>query len=466
MVLLDIYIDTATFFTVQVVKIDLWEWAVLINLFIILLLFAHRKKMVMIEKNPQYQFYVWGFYAKFFGALFFALVYYYYYNGGDTLRYFESSMSMANLFYKDPGSYLKVLFSPPTDEARSYFDFFTGFPYQYIFEDTKTYFVVKLVSPLTIITGKSYLLTSVLIGYLTYGGLWKLYCLFYSYYPKISRQLAFSILFIPSCIFWGSGVLKDSFTLVGTCYFVYYCHEIFILKKYHLQPFIYLLIGSFLILGIKPYIFILLFPGCLFWIFYSRLERIRQSAYAFMILPLIIVGIGGFSYFFFSSIGDSMDKFSVDKALETASVTQNDLKQEHYEGKSFDIGNFDGTVGGAIRFFPIATMAGMFKPFLWEADSPFMLLSALENSLLLFLFLRTFLRNKPRDSFGAIYNEPILMFCFTFAILFAFMLGITTSNYGALMRFKIPMLPFIFSGLYIAQHYIEKKRIENLRFKG
>ena len=37
---------------------------------------------------------------------------------------------------------------------------------------------------------------------------------------------------------------------------------------------------------------------------------------------------------------------------------------------------------------------------------------------------------------------PVLWFCVTFAVLFAFMIGVTTPNFGAMVRFKIPLLPF------------------------
>ncbi len=451
-------IDTQTVYQIQNIYIHFWEWFMLFILFIAFTLITHRKKQLRIEREPEYKYYVWGFYAKFFGVIFFLLIYYYFYNGGDTLRYFESSMSMANLFYKNPSSYFSVLFSPPTEEARSYFDFYTGFPYEYIFEDTKTYLVVKLISPLTIITGKSYLITSVLISYFTYQGIWKLYQLFYRYYPKLHFQLAIAILFLPSAIFWGSGVLKDSFTLMGTCIFTYQMHEIFILKKHKVNNYISLTIFSLIILGIKPYIFMLLFPGALFWIFYERISKFRKSSIAFLFIPIIIIFIGVFSVLFFSMLGDSLDKFSVEKALNTASVTQNDLKQEYYEGKSFDIGNFDGTPSSALRLFPSATIAGMIRPFLWEADSPFMILSAMENILIIYLIFKLILLYKPKRILSIIYNNPLPMFCMLFSLLFSFMLGITTSNYGALMRFKIPMLPFLISGLYILNYLAKNQK--------
>jgi len=39
--------------------------------------------------------------------------------------------------------------------------------------------------------------------------------------------------------------------------------------------------------------------------------------------------------------------------------------------------------------------------------------------------------------------------CVAFTVFFGFSVGITTPNFGALVRFKIPLVPFMVSGLYI-----------------
>jgi hypothetical protein len=54
-------------------------------------------------------------------------------------------------------------------------------------------------------------------------------------------------------------------------------------------------------------------------------------------------------------------------------------------------------------------------------------------------------------------QHEILFFCITFSIIFAFMIGITTPNFGALVRFKIPLIPFLAAWLVIMKNY---KKIE------
>ena len=48
-----------------------------------------------------------------------------------------------------------------------------------------------------------------------------------------------------------------------------------------------------------------------------------------------------------------------------------------------------------------------------------------------------------------LFSDPTVLFCLIFAIVFAFAVGFTSMNFGALARYKIPALPFYFSALVI-----------------
>jgi len=67
----------------------------------------------------------------------------------------------------------------------------------------------------------SYFASAVLVGIFTYGGMWKLYHVFLKEFPELKREFAIACLFIPSCVFWGSGLMKDSFTLSAVGWFTY-----------------------------------------------------------------------------------------------------------------------------------------------------------------------------------------------------------------------------------------------------
>jgi hypothetical protein len=400
-----------------------------------------------------------GLMAKLFGSLIFCFIYLYYYGGGDTTSYFESSMAMAKLFYQSPFKYFEVLFNPPSPEAHSLFTDKTGYPWSYLYADPKTFMVVKLTSILTVLTGKSYFLTSVLLAYFAYLGIWRLFILFQSYVPEIENKIAIAVLYFPSPLFWAGGVSKDTYTYTATALFVYCAHQLFVKKKRSSGLFLFLFISAWMIISIKPYIFLVLFPGGLLWIFYDKMSKIRSRFLSFFLFPIAIVSVSFLSYFVLTQLGDNMSKFSIDNALETAAITNYDLKQDYYGGSSFNIGDFDGTAPGMLKLFFPAMNAGLFRPYLWESKSLVLFIAGLENLFLLGFTLYILYKTKIIGAFRIIFKNPLLLFCALFSILFAFMIGLTTSNFGALVRFKIPILPFFVTTLFIIDYLMKKKKV-------
>jgi hypothetical protein len=57
------------------------------------------------------------------------------------------------------------------------------------------------------------------------------------------------------------------------------------------------------------------------------------------------------------------------------------------------------------------------------------------------------------------FKDNLLIFCIVFALIFSLAVGITSGNFGTLMRYKIPMMPFYYSALAII--YIKAK--ENIK---
>jgi hypothetical protein len=52
-----------------------------------------------------------------------------------------------------------------------------------------------------------------------------------------------------------------------------------------------------------------------------------------------------------------------------------------------------------------------------------------------------------------------------FSIFFAFALGITTANFGALVRYKIPSVPFFLSMLFILENQAKQSRLSSKQLR-
>ncbi len=445
-------------------NIEAWEYLVSTIYLSALFFYFARKKSQNIKNNPEYSYLMWGLYAKVIGGLFFSLIYFYYYKGGDTIAYFYSAVAMSKLAKIDLIGYFNVLFGENSMENRTYFNFSTGYPYAYVYFDHRTFFVIRVISPLVILALDSYLITTVVLASLSYLAIWRLYRTMVSYFPDLRKELAWAVLFMPSCIFWGSAILKDTFTLSAVAMWVHCIDEVFYKKRYGPMKVVALLLSAFVMIMVKPYIFMVLLPVTLVWVFYFRVVSIKSSVIKFVVLPISMVVLFVASITLLLRLESSLGKFSLQNAIVTIEVNQADMKRsEQYGENYFDIGEFDGTWTGLLGKFPVASMAGLFRPFLWEARNVVMALSGVENLWLLWLFASTVYRAGPGFFLRAATAMPLLLMSLLFAIMLAFVVGATTPNFGALVRFKIPLIPFLVSGMFMVRYITAIRDHERLR---
>ena len=416
----------------------------------IILVFARNIVSKQIEEKPEYRYFIYGLMAKIIGGILVCLVYTVYYDGGDTtVYYYSGAIPMRNLFLKSPADFLYIMSHENTIQGYFLFDSDTLWP-QY-WRDSQAFFVIRFISPLALFTFGSYLATSVLLSVICYTGIWRLYLVFTDAFPKLKKELAISILFMPSVIFWGSGILKDSISLAAIGWFVYGFYFGMVKGEKIFWHIILAALASFVIISVKPYILYALIPGSLVWLTGNISNKIESKFFRRLTIPLMFAISISSGYFILSSLGSQLGKFSINSLLERAVITQQDLKKDYYGGHSFDIGDFEATPTGILKKFPIAVSSGLFRPFLWEARNPMMLVSALENAYILYLTVMILLRMPFRRITQIIGSNQLLVFSLLFAVFFSFSVGLTTSNFGALVRYRIPSLPFFVSAILIVR---------------
>ena len=420
----------------------------------VILIWARWYQQTKIDQHPEYKFFTLGLLAKIGGAIGVCLIYTFYYSGGDSTLYFDSSKAMLRLADQNPDGFLKVMLEPMSKENFSYFNSDTGWPaYR---KDVHSFFVVKIITLFSFLAGGSFINTAILLATVAFGGIWKLFQFFYSHYPKIGDQLAVAILFVPSVVFWGSGILKDTITLSAICLYTFYFHRVFIKRRVRAVPILLFLLSSYLIITIKPYIFFAILPGSTIWYIGTISAYVENKSLRALMTPaLALIGLG-LGYLILENMQDSLGSYRFDNILEKAVVSQRDQQAEHYQGNSFDIGYFEADIGSMLKVGHKAIFAGLFRPALTDVRNVVMLLSALENSYILLLTVFLLIKLKVVPFFRFILQDPLLLFSILFAIFFAFCVGLTTSNFGSLVRLRIPSLPFFLSAMFILRFYYEK----------
>lgn len=432
--------------------LGIWD-IVLVPVFLLLVhYFANRTSNKHIGDSPEYKYYSWGLLFKVYGGLSFALIYVFYYGGGDTTVYWKDTKVLNTLILSEPLCYLKILFGDTRPLWFYCFDLTENIPYHYL-RDQQSYTTSRLSAPFALLSIDSFLGCTILVAWFCFNGIWRLYRVFVEEYPKLQKELAIAFLFIPSVAFWGSGIMKDTYTLTAACWFTSSVYGLLLKQRNIFWNTIYVLFAAYVMISMKPYIFVALMPGTMIWVVFNRIQTINNKVIRLLSAPLIMmIGLVIGAVVFSQTAGQLEAYGSVDTILEKAIATQEDLKRDAYGGNSFDIGTIDPTPMGMLRKAPVAIFAGLFRPTLVDVRNPVMLISAIENTVLMFFLAYMFIKVGVFNFFRYIFSKPMILFSFIFAVFFAFAVGLTTSNYGSLVRYKIPSLPFLLASIYMIRY--------------
>ena len=391
--------------------------------------------------------------VRLVSAILLGVLYQFYYGGGDTFMYHtHGSRILAEAIFENPSVGIPLFFAdnPGIDGSYEYYSRiqFFGVP--------KTFLMLRFGALFDLLTFGTYSATALLFAVFSFTGLWMLFDVLAKIYPHLTRPLAWTILFVPTVVFWGSGILRDTLT-IGALGFVFAALiHIVHFRRINIFYIVILISGLIIIYTTKVYFLICLIPSILILLFYSSFYRIRSIAVrSILFVPFVVLFVPLSIFVVERSVEDSPG-YSLDNIAETARITAYDIG--FYTGKSagstYSLGELDGTFQSLLRLAPDAIVVSLFRPFIWEVNNPLMLLSAIES--LLFLLLTIYFIIKSRFGiFRSLIRNPITLSFLVFSLGFAFAVGVSTFNFGTLSRYRIPVLGFYLTSMLIA-YYSER----------
>jgi len=187
-----------------------------------------------------------------------------------------------------------------------------------------------------------------------------------------------------------------------------------------------------------------------------------------MVAPFVIILSVVISYLLVTKLGAQKERYSNEKILETAKIQREYIHQISLSsgGSTYDLGEMEDGVWGYLLKVPAAINVSLFRPYIWEAKNPIMILSCIESSLLIFITIRLFYKRNFKNTVATLSNDPHLQFFLLFGLLFSFLVGVTTYNFGSLVRYKIQGYPFYIAGillLYYIQEAPENKHSKKIK---
>ncbi len=412
------------------------------------------------NKIVEYKYFTLGLFAKLSGAIAFSLVYTLYYDGGDTTNYYKGAVALSNLKSVDFTSYWNILNNDLRYENYIAFNADTGYPPFYMYRTANTFSVCRYSSLIADLGFNSFIPMSLLTATFSYIGIWKLYRLFNTLYKGMEKHLAYAILFLPTLLFWGSGIMKDTFVLSSTCWISYNFFKVFIQGKNILVNSFFMILNLVVVINIKPYVIMSLLPGVMLWLNSAYLKGIPFPWPKLFMIPLLGSIIGVVGYITINNLSQLMGTYGdVDQAINQAQIIQQDLLREgQYGNNNYNIGEIDGTIGGMISLAPVAIFTAIYRPMFFEIGSPMMVVSVIENSILFVLTMFLLMKVKFINIFRVIVREPILLYSLVFSLFLAFGVGIAGTNFGAMVRYKVPFVPYYFAMLVVIYNLTKPNR--------
>ena len=413
--------------------LDWYEIIVVVGLYILMNNWVNKKNEILYKKNFKLFFNL-----KIIGALLITLLFNLYYAGGDTTAYFNDGRLLNKVLITNPSLAIEMFFDSG-DTAKWSENLNNGFDGFRFAGDTPAWFVTKITAIVELFTFRSMLGTAMVFGFFSARLIWKFYETILKFYPFAEKYIGWSILFVPNVLLWGSGIFKDTVTLSLTFYCFVCLYNIFVVKKEIVFNFLFFLLSAYVVFVVKSYI-IVSFLGCAsIWIF--SLLKIKSDFLRILLRPFLIGLFGIIFYFAFNEFIKTFESFSIDTVLETTRNNGEYLKSISANGSIYDIGTLDPSVTGMLKLAPAAINVTLFRPYLWESGKIIIFFAALESIFLLLFTLYTVFKTGPWKFIYYIFKDPLLLTFFLFTIIFSIFVGLSSYNFGTLVRYKIPCIP-------------------------
>ncbi len=375
-----------------------------------------------------------AFILKAFSGLVIYLIYTYYYPvrmEADTFKYFDDSKYLYEALWNKPLDFFKMLLGIDCEN-----DYFLKEYYSKMFNWYRSYdngllndnrLVIRINAVIRIFSFGNYHVHSLFFNFLTFLGSYSLARLFLT--VSESKWKAYLAVFlIPSVVFWSAGILKESILIFALGSFSWNFYKV---MNGHRKLTTYLwLLGLLPILIImKFYVFVAFIPAIIGWWISQKTKKTILVYFATTIGCLLIALLIGYlvpTYNFLNIMATKQGDFiNLAKFLKANSSIQMDYLEPNLW--SFMKASPKALVNTLTRPWPTELKGILFYPPLFE-----------NFLIILILFASWFYRKNVQPK-----QWKFVFFCLTFSVLLFVIIGLTTPIIGAIVRYKIPAIPFL-----------------------
>lgn len=382
-----------------------------------------------------------AFTAKMLSGVFLGIIYTYYYTDrltADTFKFFDDSRIMYNMFWINKKHFFKMLTGYHDNAAYllPYYDLMHNWYNKIaLFNDYRTQ--IRINTLLRFISGGHYYVHSVMFSFFSFLGLTAMLKLFLKELPDKKTGLFFGIYFMPSVLFWGSGLLKDGLILFATGFALWFLHQTVTGKKRIILHAVLFLFFLLFLIAIKFHNYILLFPLLIaYGITMLNPQKIFlkftiiTAAYfiALINIDLILPGYG-------------LTELIAKKQFEFL-----ELNKMYNPGSEIPLSTLYPSIKSLLLNAPEAYYHSFLRPWFFESKSPFILLAGFENLIIIFLFISAAMGFRKAN----MRYSPLFYVALFYVLLLFLLIGLVVPVMGSIVRYKTQALPFLIFLLVMA----------------
>jgi hypothetical protein len=276
-----------------------------------------------------------------------------------------------------------------------------------------------------------------------------LYRVFRDYFAHSRIPVLLGIFFIPSFLYWTSGLHKEGLLFNSIALTIYVCY--FGLKQgsFGWRRVAVVLLSLLVLLVLRNYIVMLLLPALLAWLAAQRLPWKPVLTFSFIYLL--------FAAFFFAApyISPSLDF--------PAAIVEKQRQFLQLSGNSaVPVQKLEPSFPGFLRNAPQALNHALIRPYFTDIRHLLSMAAAVEiNGLLLLVFIYLI------PNYKKLRFTPYTLFCLFFSLSILLIIGYTVPFLGAIVRYRSIVLPLLFVPVLVGVPWSQFGRtLFNISFKN
>jgi len=403
---------------------------------IYILFFLFLIKKLPFFKNTQLSFFILGgiFLLKILSGIFLLLLYKYYYKAedADIFNYFIDGRYIFDIAKNKPLEYFKIVtgigtLQTETEQSlRAVMQFwYKQFNYNLINDNR---LIIRINAVIHLISDHNIYVHSVFFSFFSFVGLTALFK-FFNKFVNEKKLLIIAVFLIPSVLIWSSAMLKESIIMLSLGLFLMFFYNI--LNEHKFWQLIGFFFFTFLMFLLKFYVLFSLIPGLFFLVIHKFYKK--QAVLIFTAIYTLTI------LFFFNS-----QHLTNQNLAEIMSFKQHDfinmLNHTENVGSRVDIPILEPNFISFFNAIPSALNNTFIRPSFFDVHSVIVLPAVIENIMFMLIFiLSIFFFDKAKFQ----KNISIILFSLSFVITLSIVIGLTTPVLGAVVRYKVPYLPFL-----------------------